>query len=48
MMKAKTIHDKKQMQFGKSDFVVEHSKKEKVTDYYKIEESKVLGQGKLT
>ena len=46
MMKLGTINDKDQMKIGKSDFVVEHSKKEKLLQYYTIDENKILGQGK--
>ena len=45
MMKLGTINDKNDMKIGKSDFVVEH-KKGKLLQYYKLDENKVLGQGK--
>ncbi|TNV80972.1 hypothetical protein FGO68_gene3591 [Halteria grandinella] len=45
MMKLGTIHDKEEFKFGKGDFVVEHSQKEKLSTYYTFENEKVLGQG---
>jgi calcium-dependent protein kinase len=45
MMKMGTINDQKDMRLGKGDFVIEHSKKEKLSDYYKFDENRVLGQG---
>lgn len=45
MMKLGTIHDKEDMKLGKSDFVVEHGRKEKLTHYYTLADNKVLGQG---
>ncbi len=43
MMKMGTIHDKEDMRIGKSDFVVEHSKKEKLSQFYTFSDNKVLG-----
>ena len=42
-MKHATIHDKLDMKFGKGDFVVEHSQKEKLTQFYTFDDEKVLG-----
>jgi hypothetical protein len=46
MMKLGTINDMEAMKIDKSDFVVEHNRSSKLTDYYHIDENtKVLGQG---
>lgn len=42
-MKLGTINDKEGFNFGKGDFVVEHSQKEKLSTYYTFENEKVLG-----
>jgi hypothetical protein len=46
MMKQETIRDKDEIKFGKGDFIIEHSEKEKLTKYYTFQNDKVLGQGK--
>jgi len=46
MMKLGTINDMDAMKIDKSDFVVEHNRNSKLTEYYHIDENtKVLGQG---
>jgi hypothetical protein len=45
-MSLDTIKSKEDMKIGKSDFVVEH-RKSKLMEYYKLEASKILGQGRF-
>lgn len=45
MMKLNTINDKEEMKIGKSDFITEHGKKGKLTQFYTLDEDKVIGQG---
>jgi hypothetical protein len=46
MMKLGTIQDMDDMKLNKSDFIIEHNRNSKLTDYYQMDDSaKVLGQG---
>ena len=46
MMKLGTIQDMEDMKLNKSDFVIEHNRNSKLTEYYEMDDTaKVLGQG---